>query len=582
MTKYVSVTAAAFLLCFISVDRGFCQELFKTDSDLTTQNSLTVGCDHDYPPLSYKDKSGDIKGFDADLVKRIGGNGRFAVEITAGPWGTVLDMLELGEIDAVSGILYTPERNKKFDFTIPYFVDYFALFVQKGSEIKNTSDIRDKKLVILENDASIEKIIRPNQLDDEMITVPSFTEAFKLIEENKADYTIAPFSLGQSMLRQWGFSGIKAIDHPILPIEYRFAVKRGNRRLLSLLNEEIHDLAVTGVIGELTDEYRFLNRFSKSSSASDSTVFIIIVGIGTALAAAVLLAIQLIRYLKKLKNTRAAHSRLTAVVDALPFPLVWKDTRCNIIGGNGQYRENLQIDADHYDDHEKRDTEVLERGEKLIHYRQKKDQFGREILIRVTRLPITKSDTVTGLLLYEEDITEEALLKTNINEMTEELIKKEKIIQELSVMDPQLACFNRKAIIERFREETALSKRYNHSTSVITVKIINCDEVIQNFGYDGTDSAVLDFVQGLKNTIRTVDILGRLNDNSFLIIFPHTKHEDCTVIQEKLTSLFSTGEYGNRRIPLRIKFMVNGKEDLENMLSSVDMHPKDQEITAGI
>ncbi|MFP4384954.1 MAG: transporter substrate-binding domain-containing protein [Spirochaetia bacterium] len=580
MPKNVSVTAAAVIFCFISLHQGVCQEILQPDSSFTAQHTLTIGCDHDYPPLSYKDKNGKIKGFDTDLVKRIGINGRLSVEINAGPWADVLEMLERGKIDAVSGILRTQDRSRKFDFSIPYFVDYFALYVRKGSDIKNIADIKDKRLVILENDAAIEKIILPNQLDDNMVTVPSFTEAFNQIEDKKADYTIAPFSLGKSMLRQWGFSGIKAIDHPILPIEYRFAVKRGNRGLLSLLNEEIHELAVTGVIGDLSDEYRFLNQFSQSSSASDSSIFLIIAAIGAATAAAVLLAIQLISYLKKLKRIRASHIRLNTVIDALPFPLYWKNTGSEIIGGNRHYRENVDIHGDNPDDQKKRDNEVLERGEKQVHYRQKKDQFGREILVRLTRVPIVKDDVVTGILTYEEDITEEAMLKMNISEMTEELIKKEKTIQELSVMDPQLACFNRKAIIERFREEMALSSRYDHITSAITVKITNCEEVIHHHGYDGMDSAVLDFIQGLKNTIRTVDILGRLSDNSFLIIFPHTKPEDCEVIAAKLSSIFSTGDYGSRRIPLLIKFMTAEKEDLDNLLTSLDGYQKDQEITA--
>ena len=50
------------------------------------------------------------------VVRQIG----LKADITMGPWHEMMRQLEERKIDALSGLLYSNERDEKFDFSVPH------------------------------------------------------------------------------------------------------------------------------------------------------------------------------------------------------------------------------------------------------------------------------------------------------------------------------------------------------------------------------------------------------------------------------------------------------------------------------
>jgi len=98
-----------------------------------------------YPPFSFVDASGDLRGFDVDIgnsiSKRLGVNP--APVVTA--WDGIIGGLLAGKYDAIIGSMaITHERLNAVDFSDSYYRSGAQLFVRKQSETQNIDQMNGK------------------------------------------------------------------------------------------------------------------------------------------------------------------------------------------------------------------------------------------------------------------------------------------------------------------------------------------------------------------------------------------------------------------------------------------------------
>jgi arginine/lysine/histidine/glutamine transport system substrate-binding and permease protein len=109
---------------------------------------LKFATEPSFPPFESQDKSGNLVGFDIDLVKAIGEAGGFSVEFQSLPFDGLIPALQAGTIDAaVSAMTIKAERAKVVDFSRPYFKAGLAIAVQSSNtDIKSLDDLKNKKI----------------------------------------------------------------------------------------------------------------------------------------------------------------------------------------------------------------------------------------------------------------------------------------------------------------------------------------------------------------------------------------------------------------------------------------------------
>ncbi|MFZ5569935.1 MAG: substrate-binding periplasmic protein [Thermodesulfobacteriota bacterium] len=107
---------------------------FGADDDC---QKIVVSSDEAYPPISWRDKEHPEKiiGVAIELIEMAFADLGISVESRyVGPWKRTLKMLELGEIDMISGLYITEERKAAFQFVFPMFMtDPSVIFVKKGA-----------------------------------------------------------------------------------------------------------------------------------------------------------------------------------------------------------------------------------------------------------------------------------------------------------------------------------------------------------------------------------------------------------------------------------------------------------------
>jgi signal transduction histidine kinase len=260
--KYKLVILFCVLLLGVLLSLGSFQVLPAKSSDDPehAKQEIIVGGDFDYKPFTFLDSTGVARGFDVDMIKSIADKYNLDLEFRFTKWDEALKNLEKGKVDVLLSVIYTEQRDTVFDYTIPYNEDYYGIFVRKNSDIENVADLADKHIMSLKGDASVTRFIKPMALYSNTTLVKSLPEAIQLLSEGKCDAVLSPYSIGMETIDDLNIKNVKTTGPSILPILYRFVVKEGNSALLSLLNDGIDEMKVSGKKEEILEKWNFHRR----------------------------------------------------------------------------------------------------------------------------------------------------------------------------------------------------------------------------------------------------------------------------------------------------------------------------------
>jgi polar amino acid transport system substrate-binding protein len=98
--------------------------------------TLKVGSDTTSPPMEYIDEAtGQIVGFDVDVVNAICAKINCTAEFVTTGWDGIFAALDQGQFDLVaSGVSITDERKQAMDFSEPYIINSQAILIRVEDE----------------------------------------------------------------------------------------------------------------------------------------------------------------------------------------------------------------------------------------------------------------------------------------------------------------------------------------------------------------------------------------------------------------------------------------------------------------
>jgi cyclohexadienyl dehydratase len=105
--------------------------------------ALRVGTSADYAPFSFRDRNGDLTGFDIVVAERLAGDLGRRIAFVPFRWFDLVAQLESGAFDvAMSGVTIRSDRAVRIAYTRPYVVTG-AVAVIRGSDRLRYPSIRD-------------------------------------------------------------------------------------------------------------------------------------------------------------------------------------------------------------------------------------------------------------------------------------------------------------------------------------------------------------------------------------------------------------------------------------------------------
>ncbi|WP_010631814.1 basic amino acid ABC transporter substrate-binding protein [Sporolactobacillus vineae] len=134
-------------------------------SSAAAKKTLRVVNDATYPPFEYLNK-GKMTGFDVDIMKALAKAAGYKYNLVNVGWDPVFAELKNKTADlSISAISITSDREKTYDFSVPYFLSTNKILVAKNSSVKSAADLKGKKIAVQSGttgQVAIEKIVGKN------------------------------------------------------------------------------------------------------------------------------------------------------------------------------------------------------------------------------------------------------------------------------------------------------------------------------------------------------------------------------------------------------------------------------------
>ncbi len=221
----------------------------------------------DYPPFCIVDSDGSAAGFSVELLRAVVEETGRGIHFRVGPWAELKTALVESRLEVLPLVSFSTERDRVFDFTIPYLVMRGAVFIRDTEDdIQAAKDLQGKEIIVMEGDTAHDYLVK-EQLTSKIILVDSYTKAFTLLSQGKYDAVVAQKLMGLQLLRQLEIENVRTADiitkensRDLRPVattttgfeqKFCFAVPEGNKKFLAELNEALAIVIANGTYDTL-------------------------------------------------------------------------------------------------------------------------------------------------------------------------------------------------------------------------------------------------------------------------------------------------------------------------------------------
>ncbi|HSM83473.1 MAG TPA: basic amino acid ABC transporter substrate-binding protein [Nodosilinea sp.] len=191
-------------------------------------DTLVVSTEPAFPPFVYLTATGDLVGFDVDLITEVARRLGLKVDFAYIPFDGLMATLEAETADAaLDAITITAKRDEAIDFSRPYFKSGLAIAVRSDdTTIAALPDLAGKKIAVKLGTTGADLAAQvPNT---QLVTFDSAEKALADLEQGNVDAVIKdrPTTLG--MLRQANIQNVRLLDTLLTEEYYGIALPPGS------------------------------------------------------------------------------------------------------------------------------------------------------------------------------------------------------------------------------------------------------------------------------------------------------------------------------------------------------------------
>ena len=253
------IILALLLLCLVCCGCGKKKGVSDDLSKIYQRDKIIIGVRDDAPPFGFRDKKGNLIGYDIDLAKIITasilGNENRAEFVPVTASNSIMN-LNSGDVDMlVATMSITNQRQQILDFSIPYYIAGQAILVKSSSQAQSLSDFEGERLIIVFGSTS-ERNLRTNVPEVKIVGYKNYTQAVNALKDGKAQGIVADDSI------LLGFAvndkSVKLLPKRYSKEPYAVAVRKDDKstRLLAKVNDVIGSLQSTGRLNRLQEKWQ--------------------------------------------------------------------------------------------------------------------------------------------------------------------------------------------------------------------------------------------------------------------------------------------------------------------------------------
>lgn len=251
--------ACAALMTAVGLMSGACAaDTSPLGHDAFQDKVLYVGCETAFAPFTYVNDEGDLVGFDLDLIRAMAATEGFRVEVKPFPFDGLIPALITGSIDLIiSGFTISPERAQRVDFSDPYYRCGLTFLIKKvnADRFNSLEDLKHETLCsqIGTTGALYTTKVLP---DTKLRQFNSPPESYLELQNDGCMAVINDRPVNDFFLVTSGTKEI--VSKPITTDTseyYGIAVRKGDTRMLSLMNKTLKNVQENGEFSRISKEW---------------------------------------------------------------------------------------------------------------------------------------------------------------------------------------------------------------------------------------------------------------------------------------------------------------------------------------
>jgi len=220
--------------------------------------TYTVGTDAAYAPFQSQNESGQIVGFDIEVLKAVAAKAGFEVRFINTPWEGIFNALGQGDRDMIiSAVTITDERKQTMDFSDPYFDAAQLIAVREDSKVAKFADLKGLKVGVqtgTTGDEAVTKLLGKNSRDIKRFE--STPLALKELESSGVDAVVADNGVVVHYVANNPGGKFKTVsDSEFVPEQYGIAIKKGNTELQALVNKGLAEIKADGTYDRIYSQF---------------------------------------------------------------------------------------------------------------------------------------------------------------------------------------------------------------------------------------------------------------------------------------------------------------------------------------
>ena len=210
-----------------------------------------IGTEPTFPPFEMKDDAtGDLKGFDIDLIKAVGDAAGREIEFVSIPFDGLIPALQSKTIDAaISGMTITAERAQTIDFSRPYFKAGLAIAVrQDNSDIESFEDLAGKQIAVQIGTTGAKQA---GIVEEAVVsTFDSAPLALQELINGRVDAVVNDLPVTLFAINEANLQGVKIVGELITEEYYGIAAPK-NSEALANINAAFEKIIQEGVYAQI-------------------------------------------------------------------------------------------------------------------------------------------------------------------------------------------------------------------------------------------------------------------------------------------------------------------------------------------
>lgn len=220
---------------------------------MAAAKTYVVASDATWPPMEVLDAQKNVTGFSIDVLNAVAKETGMRFDVRNVAWDGIFAGLAAGNFDLIaSSVTITAERQKQFDFSIPYFEVRQALVARADSPIKSLAALKGRKVGGQIGTTGV-FVLQKADVGAEIREYEDLGLAMEDLANKRIDAVMCddPVALYYANRHKDFTSRFKLVLTTPEAEHYGFAVRKGNAELVEKLNAGIKAVQEKGIDAQI-------------------------------------------------------------------------------------------------------------------------------------------------------------------------------------------------------------------------------------------------------------------------------------------------------------------------------------------